>query len=130
MTAAIYVNQSRSIPYADAITAALKPVETRSRDMLGRFVGQRVLIIRTMHGKPSEIIGSVRISRKRFCSAAELDGMRDQTLIPPGSKYDCRGRGKWCYFLTGAIKYARPVLLSDCNVTQRTRSFCIVSDWR
>lgn len=129
MTAAIYVNQSRYVPYADAITRGLKPIETRTRDVLGQFVGQRVLVIRTQAGKPAAIIGSVRIVDKRFCSAAELEDLRDQTLIPPGSKFDCKGRGKWCYFLNGAYSTFQPVPLSDCKVIKKTRSFCMISDW-
>lgn len=127
MTSIIYVHQTRAIPYAEAIALGLKPIETRTRDTLRRFVGQRVLIARTMSGRPTEIIGSVVIESGTYYSASELDSMRDQTLIPPGSKFDCHGRGKWGYTLTHAVTMD-PVPLSSLNVTKRTRTYAVIDD--
>lgn len=128
MTAAIYVHETRATPYASAIAGGFKPIETRTRDVLRRFIGERVLIIRTRDGHPADIIGSAVISGKRFCSASELDTMRDLTLIPPGSKYDCHGHGKWCYTMTDPVLFSAPVPLSAYNVTSKTRSYAIIEN--
>ena len=125
---AIYVRSSSGIPYAEAIVRGAKPIETRNRDVLARFVGKRVLIIRTRANKPSDVIGSVFISRKDFRTAQELDDMRDKTLIPPGSKFDCHGKGKWCYTLKFSMEYAQPVPLSSYTIVSRNMSWAMLEE--
>lgn len=127
MIPAVYVHESRAVPYAQAIAQGYKPIETRTRDVLGRFVGQRVLIVRTRDGHKADIIGSAFIADKRFCTAAELDNMRDQTLIPPGSRYDCHGRGKWAYTMSNAVLFKDPMPLECYDVNTKTRSYAMVS---
>lgn len=127
MMTAIYVHDTRSIPYSIAIASSIKPIETRTRDVFGRFVGQRVLIIRTRDGHPADIVGSAFIARKKFYSAAELEGLRNQTLIPPGSMYDCKQRGKWGYTMTNAVLFSEPVPLSDFQIASKTRSYATIA---
>lgn len=129
MTPAIYVHETRATPYASAIAGGYKPIETRTRDVLKRFIGERVLIIRTRDGHPADIVGSAVISGKRFCSASELGTMRDLTLIPPGNKYDCHGNGKWCYTMTDPVMYSKPFPLSDTHITHKTRSYAIINNF-
>lgn len=124
---AIYVNEPGCIPYARAITLNIKPIETRSRDVLGHLVGQRVLIIRTRRNRKPLVIGSVKITGKSFKTAAELDALRDYTLITPGSMFDCKGRGKWCYELSDGIAYEHPMPFAEYNVIHKTRSFAMVA---
>ena len=121
----IFIHSTRKEPYAEQVALGLKPVETRTKDMLGRFVGQSILIGRTRDGHRAEVIGSGVITSKKFCTKAELDRMRDKTRIPKGSKYDCQGDGKWCYTIRYA-KRTKPVPLTDYNVVSRTRSYAIV----
>ena len=125
---AIYVNQNRYVKYADAIIDGYKPLETRSRDMLGRFVGQRVLIVRTTKGQKPMVIGSVMISEKRFYTAQELDtdDLRNKTLIPPGSRFDCHGKGKWCYTMHEPIRFNSEIPLSSFEVLHKTRTFLVL----
>lgn len=127
MIPAIYVHETRATPYARAIVEGIKPIETRTRDMLGAFIGQTVLIIRTRDGKPADVVGSAFIASKRFYSAKELDELRNQTLIPPGSQFDCKARGKWGYTLTDPVAFPEPILLSTYNVTRKTRSYVIIN---
>lgn len=47
----IYINDS-SAPYTEMILNGLKTVETRNRNTLGRYLGERVGIIKTGKGKP------------------------------------------------------------------------------
>ena len=119
---AIYVHNTRAVPYADAIASGLKPIETRTRDVLGRFVGKRVLIIRTEDGKKPMVIGSAFIRDKAFHDANTMDFLRDLTCIPPGSKYDCNGKGKWCYYMAHPVQFAEPIPLDEFKVISRTRS--------
>ena len=123
----VYVHETRATPYAVAIASGIKPIETRTRDTLGNLVGEKVLIIRTRDGKPSDVVGSAVISEKCFCSAAELDSMRNQTLIPPGSKFDCNGKGKWCYTMKDPVLFENPILLKHFNIIRKTRSFAVLS---
>ena len=119
----IFVNEDGGIHYADAIVRGYKPVETRSRNMLRSLVGQRVAIVRTRRGKQPTIIGEADIVSASFQSAQWLDEHRDETLIPPGSKHDCKGKGKWCYTLVNAVRYELPVPLPKAAI-RHGRSFC------
>ena len=100
---AIYVRDTRAVKYAEAIAGAYKPLETRTRDMLGKLVGERVAIIRTGLGKQPVVVGFATIASKQWVEARkEWEDLQPLHLIPPGSKYDCHGSGKWCYLMTGA----------------------------
>lgn len=125
MLHAIYVNEPGCIHYATAIVQGYKPVETRTRDMLGKLVGERVAIVRTRRRHPAEIIGYATITRKAYHTTAELEDMRDQTLIPPGSKFDSHGAGKWCYYLEDPEEVA-PIALSTMPVITRNRSYVTI----
>lgn len=122
---AVYVNNPGCIPYADAIVGGYKPIETRTRDMLGKLVGERVAIIRTGRHRPAEIVGYVTITAKSYHTAAELEDMRDLTLIPPGSMFDCTGKGKWCYHLSDP-ESCDPIRLDTLHIVRRNRSFCVI----
>lgn len=99
---AIFVNEPGGIRYALAIVKGIKPIETRSRNMLKSCIGERVAVIRTRSGKAPMIVGYVTITSALQLGKGWLDANRDKTLIPEGSKYDCKGASKWCYFLTDA----------------------------
>ena len=124
---AIYVHDTKETPYAMQIVRGEKPVETRTRNVLKRFVGERVLVIRTRSGHPADVVGEATIMNSRFYTAAELDAMRNLTMIPKGSKYDCTGGGKWCYWLADAVRYAEPVPLSKYEIVSRTMSYAILT---
>lgn len=121
----IFVHETKAIPYATAIVEGYKTIETRTRNMLGKFVGQLVFVIKTSDNKPSEIVGWVRIKDAKYHTAEELDKMRDQTLIPPGSKFDCNGKGKWCYELSDPHKCDEPIPLSTLPCVRKTRSYVV-----
>jgi hypothetical protein len=118
----IYVHDTSGTPYAEAIVGGYKTIETRNRNVLGQFIGQRVAVVRTKAGHKAEIIGTVRIVNGRFLTESELDAMRNQTCIPPGSKFDCHGRGKWGYRLAHP-EPCEPQLLSDHKIVHRTMSW-------
>ena len=122
MLTGIYIHQTKAVPYADDIIRGRKTLETRTRNTLGRFVGQRVFIIRTRSGHEPDVIGTVFIAGCAYRSAEWLDGMRNRTLIPPGSKFDCHGKGKWCYTLTCPVGFD-PIPLKYFKVTNRTQTY-------
>lgn len=94
---AMFVNEDEWI-YAKAIVYGYKTIETRSRDMLGKLVGERVAVIRTRHGKKPMVIGYVTIGYRYYeDNLDDLDRLRIDTLIQPGGKYD--GKPRWLYSL-------------------------------
>ena len=117
----IFVN-SRGVPYALAIAGGYKRAETRARDMLRRLIGQRVAVIETGKGKAPAVVGYVTITGAEFIPADKFDSYRELTLIPPGSRYDCHGRGKWLYYLAGAELCQRYELPADA--VRHGRSYC------
>lgn len=94
----IFVNEDGGVYYANAIVRGIKPVETRSRNMLKSLVGERVAVVRTHRNTGPLIVGYVTISFAVFHNAEWLEENRDLTLIPRGSKYDT-DKGRWCYWL-------------------------------
>ena len=100
----IFVNSDGGIPYADAIVSGVKTIETRNRDMLSKLVGKRVAVVKTRRGKNPTIVGYGRIKSKLFVNVEEFELVRDATLIPKGSQYDCNRKGKWLYALAEAEK--------------------------
>lgn len=121
----MFVHQTVAVPYADAIAAALKPIETRTRNVLRSLIGQRVAIARTRSGHPAEIVGYVTVTAATWATAAELDTMRNLTLIPKGSRYDCTGAGKWCYHLADA-ESRDPIRLDTLHIVRKNRSYCVI----
>lgn len=126
MLPAIYVHNTSGVRYADAIVQGYKPIETRTRDVLGAFVGRRVLVIRTCPSKRPMVIGSVFVREKVFHDMAAMEYIRDLTLIPPGSRFDCHGKGKWCYMLGNPIAFSEPIPLESFHVVRRTRSYAVI----
>ena len=124
----IFVHSTRKEPYAELIVDGLKSIETRTRDMLGRFIGQRVQIIKTASGKAPVIIGEATIANGVYFSKWVLDGLRNSTKIPVGSKYDCAGDGKWCYLMRRPKRYETPIPLSQKTILHRTRTFAEMED--
>ena len=108
----IFVNGD-GVPYARAIAGGYKPIETRSRDMLRPLIGQRVDVIETGRHHRPRIVGRVTITGAEFIPAELFDSYRELTLIPPGSRYDCHGRGKWFYSLADAEACAPRELPAD-----------------
>ena len=117
----IFVNQNGCVKYAEAIVKGYKPIETRGKNMLNDCVGGRVAIIRTVRNKKPMIIGYVDIVKAVLHDGTWMSEHRNLTLIPEGSKYDCNGRAKWCYYLENPEE-CEPYLLPD-NAIRHGRSW-------
>lgn len=105
MIPVIGINSS-SAPFMDDIGALLKRLETRSKNMLGPYVGQRVILAETKQGgyiaRYSVVIRSARAIR----SAEEWDALRPLHRVPVGNMYDWKPdtRVKWVYELSDLRK--------------------------
>ena len=122
----IYVHETKKEPYATQIVTGKKMIETRTRNTLGKLVGERVLIIRTRSGHKTDIIGSATIEEAVWYCDFTLDHMRELTCIPEGSKFDTHNGGKWCYYLFDPVEF-EPILLEDVTVLKRNMSFAEIS---
>lgn len=119
----IYVHETLAEPYATQIVTGKKTIETRNSDVLRRFVGKRVFIVRTRNHRKADIVGSVKVIGKGYWTIAQLDKHRDKTCIPVGSKYDATERGKWAYALEEPVELDSPIPLADVKIIHRTQSF-------
>lgn len=117
----IFVNEDGGIRYAEAIVKGYKRAETRSRNMLRALEGERVAIIRTKRNKKPTIIGYADLVRWEFCPWSLWGGTYADTLIPPGSKYDISGRGKYLYYFENPQE-CEPYELPD-NAIRHGRSY-------
>ena len=103
----IFINED-DIPFALLIGQGKKTIETRTKDMLGKLVGERVALISTSKKRMPLIVGYATITAKQFVPECMLDSTEARTLthIPKGSKYDkyvynknAYCYGKWCYVM-------------------------------
>lgn len=116
MTPVIFINCTVE-PYVDDIMGKLKLYETRTRNTLGRFIGERVLFAETGRGRPlvkcSAVIDQVISVHTREAWEEYLQ----YTWIPVGSAHDWQPdtKVKWLYHLTD-VKPVVPFRLGpDCR---------------
>ena len=101
MTPVIFINCKKQ-PFIDQIIAGDKIFETRTRNTLGRMLGNRVLLAETGSGRPL-----VRCSAKvkEIIAVYTREAWSKYTFgacIQPGSEYDWKTgtKVKWLYWLT------------------------------
>jgi len=116
MTPAIFINCTVE-PFVDDIMSRLKPYETRTRNTLGRFLGERVLLAETGKGRPLVKCSAVIDKIVSVTTREEWEKYLRDTCIPVGSKYDWQPdtKIKWLYHLTD-IRPVVPFRLGpDCQ---------------
>ena len=118
----IFVYEPGGIHYASALANGIKPVETRTRNMLKQLIGKRVAIISTRRNRKPVVVGYATIDKAVKEDREWLDGHRDLTLIPEGSQFDCAGKFKWCYWLSSA-ETCEPYQL-PASAVRHGRSWC------
>ena len=100
----IFINCAKE-PFVDDIISRLKQYETRTRNTLGRFLGEPILIAETGKGRPVV---------KCYAVIDEIVEVRDRetweeylwaTWVPCGSSYDWQPdtKVKWLYHLKDVI---------------------------
>ena len=119
----IFVNESGGVAYAAAIVSGYKTIETRSRNMLRRLVGERVAVIKTRNGKKPLIVGYVDIVAASWCSKESFRQYENFHLVPSGSRYDADKRGKWFYHLENPERLEKPIPIPD-GAIYHGRSYC------
>lgn len=87
MTPVVFVNCSR-FPFLRKIMDRSKPFETRTRNMLGRFLGERVLFAETGHGRPVVRCSAVIAEIIEVYTREAWNRYREAACIPAGSQYD------------------------------------------
>lgn len=96
MPKVVWINSS-SFPFLELICRGWKPFETRSRNMLGGLVGERVILAESSRGQRlarcSAVIKSVREVRTR----EDWDALRPLHRVPAGNKYDWKDDTKVKY---------------------------------
>lgn len=101
----LFVARDGRVNYPGLIVDGLKTIETRpgSRNVLKKLVGRRVAVIDTSI-KPAMVIGYITIYGSLFCQSRFFNEFRNRTLVPAGSAFDDKGRGKYLYYLACPIK--------------------------
>ena len=113
MIPAIFIN-CKEFPFVDLILRLEKLCETRTRNTLGRFLGERVLLVETGHGKPM-VKGSAVIESIHECFTREAwETCRASACIEAGCSYDWQPdtKKKVLYYLTD-VKPCDPFPLPD-----------------
>ena len=116
MTPVIFINCTVE-PYVDDIMGGLKQYETRSRNTLGRFLGERVLLAETGHGRPLVKCSAVIAEIISVHTREAWEEYLEQTWVPVGSEHDWKPntKVKWLYRLSD-VKPVVPFRLgSDCR---------------
>lgn len=83
----IFIN-CRKEPFVDDIMCHLKQYETRNRNTLGKFIGQRILIAETGHGRPFVRCSAVIDEIIEVFTREAWEKYLEWTWVPVGSSYD------------------------------------------
>jgi GNAT superfamily N-acetyltransferase len=118
-TMGINVRSDGNIDYAGLIIDGQKKYESRQTDSLRPYVGKTVAIVRT--GKGSAVaIGQVTVGEPVVVDAEKFDKMRDQHLVPQGSKFDIDpGATKYLYPMIDPIRWDREKLVKQKGIVAR-----------
>ena len=116
MTPVIFINCTVE-PYVDDIMAYLKRYETRTRNTLGRFLGERVLLAETGHGSPLVKCSAVIDQVISVSTREQWEEYLEQTWIPVGSIHDWQPdtKVKWLYHLTDVKPVVQFRIGPDCR---------------
>ena len=87
MTSVIFINCKKE-PFVDDIICYLKEYETRNRNTLGRFLGERILIAETGKGAPLVKCSAVIDECIEVYTREQWDEYLELTWVPIGSSYD------------------------------------------
>ena len=100
---------SSTAPYMRWIGSREKRLETRGKNMLAGFVGQRVILAETKQGGYLAMYSAVIRSARPVTTWEEWDRLRSLHMVPEGSRYDWKPytRIKWVYEIT-AIRRLKP----------------------
>lgn len=103
MTPVIFIN-CKDHPFVEQILCGKKLYETRTRNTLGKLVGQKVFLAETGKRNRPLVIGTAVLGapEKITREAVWKRFYRDESCIPAGSRYDWKPGTR--------VKYAYPVI--------------------
>ena len=105
----INVRTDGALNYAQLIVSGEKKFESRIGNSLRPYVGKRVGIIETGSG-PAKLVGFATVGEPTQVNAKEFAEMRDQHLVPEGSRFDIQpGQTKLLYEMIDPQPLAEPV---------------------
>ena len=118
-TMGINVRSDGDIDYAGLIVDGKKKYESRQTDSLRPYVGKTVGIVRT--GKGSAVaIGQVTVGEPVVVDAQKFDKMRDQHLVPQGSKFDIGVNAtKYLYPMIDPVRWDSEKLVKQRGIVAR-----------
>ena len=116
MTPVIFIN-CKTEPFVNDIMCYLKQYETRNRNTLGRFIGERVLLAETGHGTPLVKCSAVIDCYWDVRSEDGWNRLRNSHRVPVGSSYDWKPdtKVKWLYHLKDVQPVVPFRLPSSCR---------------
>lgn len=116
MTPVIFINCSAE-PFVTDIMGGLKQYETRTRNTLGRFLGERVLLAETGRGRPLVKCSAVIDHVIAVYTREEWEKYLQFTWIPVGSSYDWQPdtKVKWLYHLSDVKPVVAFRIGPDCK---------------
>jgi len=104
-TIGINVRNDKDIDYASLIVDGKKKYESRKTDSLRPYIGKTVGIVRTGNG-PAVAIGQVTIGEPIIVDAEKFNKLRNQHLVPQGSKFDIDSDGtKYLYPMINPVRW-------------------------
>lgn len=113
MAIVVWINSS-SAPFLDDICARLKPYETRSKNMLGALVGQRVIFAESARGARLARCSGVIKSVLTVTSPEQWEALRPMHRVPVGNMYDWKPETKIKYLYEFAnIRILRPFRIPE-----------------
>lgn len=116
MIPVVFIN-CKEQPFVDQILSGDKLYETRTRNTLGRLLGERILIAETGRGKPIVRASAVITSRIAVYAPHCWKRYLKDACIAPGSRYDWQEdtKVKWLYKLTDVQKVDPFILPDSCR---------------
>jgi predicted transcriptional regulator len=118
-TIGINVRSDGDIDYASLIVDGQKKYESRKTDSLGPYVGKTVGIVRTGSG-PAVAIGQVTVGEPMVVDAEKFNKLRNQHLVPQGSKFDIDVDGtKYLYPMINPVRWANERLIKHRGIVSR-----------
>jgi predicted GNAT family acetyltransferase len=118
-TMGINVRSDGDIDYASLIVDGEKKYESRQTDSLRPYVGKTVAIVRTGSG-PAVAIGQVTVGEPVVVDAQKFDKMRDQHLVPQGSKFDIGiDATKYLYPMIDPVRWDNEKLVKQKGIVAR-----------
>jgi predicted transcriptional regulator len=118
-TIGINVRNDKDIDYASLIVDGKKKYESRKTDSLRPYVGKTVGIVRTGNG-PAVAIGQVTIGEPIIADAEKFNKLRNQHLVPQGSKFDIDSDGtKYLYPMINPVRWDNEKPIKSKGIVSR-----------